>query len=978
MALEQQYKSIFTSRDVANMTADPKNSGINVVDRLTGDLFRVSSKLVIEQLYNTVEIDIGIGKMVSYRFEERTYERMAGLNLLVQHLGTKPHDMEAWVQQFCTFIYSALWTHCGPQESLLFIARSGALMNISVPDARLTYADRYQFVERLQASLKGLSVRCTPYNPIASITKCFMLAPSPFSITAGFIATPLITPVGLLRSSVLYDHAEVRALVLQESDPSAKGPVIDIEEVSVKAALNKPQVAFAKDLIDVALAEGTATDAELRALLACLMPTTTYNPYNQNWDGRLLTEQFKSLAHFIWSQERGFTTRDVFDLIWRDIMSEYAREERTVVNLIHRVLSINSGQYDIIMTRFIDLYIVGAMRFGQAISQIDLGKIIYFSYSHKYACQTVSEMGRVNTTWFEFIGPEEDRGTGWLYKWRPSQSFRQDRFRVQDRLRAQFLAIAERYQNISKRNAASDPGSANKKTVWVRSLNSEVWVDSSKLDERLTPPECDVFIKILGHAASVIGDATSTDRIFTQASDMMMRNHFFGRLNSEKRYLGTPDGVLQLAAKRARDDKPTAPLMIRGYHTIPINMSTAACLVDPQTEEVRRIGTIWREFFYERGEYALDHEGRTTNVDIADWTIMYLSQMLDAEMKAAIFLIWSATGRCAKTFFSEGLAETLSMVDGEENSGVYPTGYATKINNMLMTAGGRQRDGNDHSTALIKLEGKRFGLMSEGGKAGGKLDSQRIKMVHSQEMLSGRKLRKDERNFAIEMVTLMVTNLPIELDSYDTGIRRRLRIYKPKYLYMDDPDPSKPFERRLDPSYNKDLRKRQSTRNALFTLLVAAHTRLQNEFGGDFERVPVPPVVRRETLDMLTRYDNVYRFACRSLIVKSIGSMAAPDESYSGQDAAATAPVSSPKTLSYRISMSQMKEAYLNWYQKHMPPDQQRGVQSAALDEELSSGVLDRFVVIESGFKTFDGLRLVTDSLPRQAEEMAFGDYNVL
>jgi len=939
--MQTEYDDILAGTHVVELTNLPglaTRGSVNLLDAHTGRQYVVSSDDVIKALYNRIERDMTGGALVAWRFSERTIERTAGLNCSVA--GETAH-----IEPLCRHIFACIKRECeGVVGAIIFVVRAdGTRLHIAIPNVRLSYADRVQLVGRF-----GSTFSFEGTNPIAPVAAQFAASDGLYEGSGCYLAA---TVSQLSAHSVLLPHPTACCARLKNANPDFAPPPPPADAQTLKGALADPQVAFAKQLIDFIVAR--ATTVAWRDLISCLTPLKRDNPFNDGLDGHLLTASYMMLARHYWHEEKlgGENSTTSFESWWRDLMIEYKGREPSTIDLIYRVLVLTRGdhgrQYESLRDKFISAYLLHCIRnLRRAIAPLDIGKALYFLICHRYATPYVSTGGsKTIAQWYEFVDETLDDGAGWAFKWRPTITQHTTRSALLTRLRDIVLKLAEHFRGISVRNAAME---SKKGAIILRALSPDAWIDPAKFDEQLLPSECMALVGWLTDAAKIIGGAVVDGHIFQDAMSRMARNSFFSRLNTEPKIVGTLDGVLVLPT---RDERPQT---LRGFHTWPISCCAPARFVDGDSDPaahatLKQLKALWTDYFFEQEE--------DDCVRIADWTLMYLAQALDGNIKAAKLLCLIATGRAGKSFWSALFAETLGLEPGNADT---PAGYATSVNNALFATNGRPRDANEHSAALMPVENKRAALVSESVR-GRQFASDMLKKFFGQETVSGRNLHEREKTFIIRVAALLVSNNDIEPDSFDTGTRRRIYLYRPKRQYVDDPDPARPHERLADPSFNKDYRGRQSTRDAFFTMLVEAYVRLQRDYAGDFERVPVPAVVRRETTEMLSRYDPIYRFAVARLIVL---------------------PRDGPRCV---IPQREMCDEYRKWHDGQAD----KGPDSANLawkfTKEAPISVLDRFIDdMNAQEYKFVGLRFATDDemgglgAALGDGEMYFREHNVL
>ena len=132
---------------------------------------------------------------------------------------------------------------------------------------------------------------------------------------------------------------------------------------------------------------------------------------------------------------------------------------------------------------------------------------------------------------------------------------------------------------------------------------------------------------------------------------------------------------------------------------------------------------------------------------------------------------------------------------------------------------------NGATPEIYKTKGKRVVLMQEPNE-GDKINVGKLKEMTGNDTISCRGLYKDQVEFKPQFTIFLACNYVPEVTSNDDGTWRRIRLIEFKSRFMDNPDPNKPNQFKLDYSIKGKLEKWKST---FVSMLLDIRIRLARE-----------------------------------------------------------------------------------------------------------------------------------------------------
>lgn len=182
--------------------------------------------------------------------------------------------------------------------------------------------------------------------------------------------------------------------------------------------------------------------------------------------------------------------------------------------------------------------------------------------------------------------------------------------------------------------------------------------------------------------------------------------------------------------------------------------------------------------------------------------------------------------------------------------------YGIKMPLSFLTDKRSKSSGADPS--LMALEYGRLCHYSE-TEQNEEMNTARVKEVTGQESLSGRNLYEKQRNFRPSAHHLITSNFHLTISTTDHGTWRRIKTYKFKIVFTQEPDPNNPNERLLDPKVAEEFATDDRYKEAFLSILVEYYRKLQKTYSGNILNIPCP-TIEQETQEYRCNEDVVTRF----------------------------------------------------------------------------------------------------------------------
>jgi P4 family phage/plasmid primase-like protien len=333
-----------------------------------------------------------------------------------------------------------------------------------------------------------------------------------------------------------------------------------------------------------------------------------------------------------------------------------------------------------------------------------------------------------------------------------------------------------------------------------------------------------VIKKNLKKSAKSLSKSGFKSCILKELSSLFNKRGFIETLDKDKHIIGVRNGVIKLSYN---------PKLITGYHKYAISRSTNVSyyLYEPNCPYTNKIVNTIKLIF------PADEQ------DVYEYLMYYFASCLDGKPKQSLFLILTGNGSNGKSFLIQFVRDVL----GDYYSEKLPLSFLTE-----------KRIGSEKADpSLMKLQHIRLAHYSE-SNPDDVLNTGKLKELTGQESISGRKLFADQLSFKPTCMHLLTTNHPINIKSTDFGIWRRIKTYKFKKSFVENPDTNNKFEEKMDVDvdmYSED----QKLKDAFFSLLVHYYGRLQDEYNGKLINVKCKTIEKetelyRESEDMISRF----------------------------------------------------------------------------------------------------------------------------
>jgi hypothetical protein len=768
----------------------------------------------------------------------------------------------------------------------------------------MTFIDRnylvQSFIHEIQRSKvigAGPTIEFSIFNPITSKPKCIELVASEFNDR--FDASEVAWNDIKCSSCLL--PGEVRVVSLNVSKETFTPISIDLQAIDLNRVFGVPQTKFIYDIMSRIL---SIQPEEFKSNLAfyrqCLREPVIKNPFFYNHEGIGLAPLYNTIVRYFWFRLHGNGVEMEDEMVWE--------RESSIISIISAYKSLEPDQYDRMCRILITDTLKQELRYSMCMGANAIANSIFFMTCFDFV---VTDNGKTSIIW-QFMTEESAPVPGAAWKWYPISRMFSENPQMSLRLRSILIDINNHFKSVKQTE-----------------VTHQTWESPNKSDEALTARMIKTITSALDAAISKLSETIVKTTIFDTLMSHLRSDYFQHSMDNNPMLLGTLNGFIDLSCRPAR--------FVSGHHRVPITKSVYAKYVPEDSgahdKRMLQLKDMWRAQFHE------NNDPRDV-VSVSDWTLMYLAHGLDGRIKAPFAISWVAAAKTGKTFWSELYCKTIGIKDSVGNSSISCFGYATKVNNLLLDDN-QGETASSHTTSLMPLATARVGVMSE--VPAGKKIGIMIKKYFSQESITGREVYGSERIFTIKANLWYISNFDPDFVTYDTGSIRRWRIYRPKYIYTSDPSPDNPFERKGDPKMNKVFRGEELTRNAWFSILLEAYERLQNEFEGDFERVPLPHVIIDETKVFLYDKDFLYRFCCDHLVI-SMGS---------------------------KIDLITMGQKFREWYSVN---NTQGKLNIASIFADIKISCLDRFVVNNNGFVELHNLRFANQA-PMGDGERSFRDH---
>lgn len=236
--------------------------------------------------------------------------------------------------------------------------------------------------------------------------------------------------------------------------------------------------------------------------------------------------------------------------------------------------------------------------------------------------------------------------------------------------------------------------------------------------------------------------------------------------------------------------------------------------------------------------------------DAREFIMCLLASSLDWEKKEPLFQIFYGFGKNGKSTLDELMRSTLGSVDSN--------GYAYKVQAAYFT---NRKETTGCDAAKMGLEFSRYTSTSE-LEIGAQLHMPRIKEMSSDTMSGNQKFEK-QKNFMVNSVFVLSTNVQPRIVNMDFGSYRRLSSYKFKTSFVDNP--TKLNEKQCDSRLYNAILSDQQYRNAWLTILLYYYDIYVTKYGRKYSNIPAA-VIKTETFNYLKEQNSLGVFIDRNVV----------------------------------------------------------------------------------------------------------------
>lgn len=250
------------------------------------------------------------------------------------------------------------------------------------------------------------------------------------------------------------------------------------------------------------------------------------------------------------------------------------------------------------------------------------------------------------------------------------------------------------------------------------------------------------------------------DSVLKELREMFYVAGFQDRLDTHHHLLGFENGVLDLDARKFR----------RGYPEDYISLTTGVPYkeFDPTDPRVAEINAFFESVHPEP--------------DIRAFVLKTLASFLHGDVREQHFNIWTGSG-------SNGKSITIELFEKAFGT------YACKVPVALLT----QKRGSSAgaSPEIVRLKGRRFGCLQEPGN-GERLNIGLMKELSGGDTIMARGLYRDPVEFKPQFRLVLTANDLPEVPGNDAGTWRRIRVIYHGSRFVEDPNPAKQNEFKID------------------------------------------------------------------------------------------------------------------------------------------------------------------------------------
>jgi len=513
--------------------------------------------------------------------------------------------------------------------------------------------------------------------------------------------------------------------------------------------------------------------------------------------------KFKELA-ICFSQRSSKYDESGFIKTWNSIIPQTSPSIRS---LMYWVKECNPERFKMIQFHNHQRIIQDELiKFDGNLEHASIAKILYLMQKHKYVCAEGVDVytGKKGYCWYKYCLPDdkEVRYKPWLCH--------------------KWVQIKEPFE-LSSYLYEELPYALDPTVEYAR-------FKESQNDENVKYYQS--LQKNIKNTKRRLGNDTFQNGCIKQARKLFYSMQFESEINSYIDVIGVKNGILHLGK---------CPKLIKGFNeyklTETLKIPYIARGKDPENDIlVDKLEKSFRDIIPEE--------------DAFKFIMCYLSKGLDKDTPPNINLELVGGGSNGKTFIFNMWLNTLAC-------------FGSPLDPNLFLPGTISPD--RPNPAKMVLKGLRGGVADEFNEES-ILDGKCIKQTTGNIKITGRGLFSGQEVFDNTAVIILASNYDFRMINFDHGLWRRICYYRCKIKFCENPDPDNPHEKKEDLSLGKEVTKDTKYHVAMLTLLVHYYSILQNEYGGNIEKISIP-TIKRETLAFRNRQDTINHYITEMLDV---------------------------------------------------------------------------------------------------------------
>lgn len=495
-----------------------------------------------------------------------------------------------------------------------------------------------------------------------------------------------------------------------------------------------------------------------------------------------------------------------FDAKWNEAMqSRSGKAPVTLRSILYWAKTSSPDRYrEIHKADYVTELTTMAYKFDGEVEQAKFADIVYKLACGKFVVDVAfnKNAGKRQYTWYEFMTPDDQSIKGEVWKWR--QEFKPDGIHLLCTRQLENIALDVANYIKDRSETETDPIKMKYHIAVYKKFKQKISKLSNNIFQR-----------------GIVEQAEFRFRFGNRG--------FADELDSYEDVIGVGNGVLVLGHQ---------PRLIKGFHDYKVSKYTPTDYIpyDPTDPLTRQLEQAIHDVLIEQ--------------DVYEFILMYASTGMDNCKSANLFLELYGDGSDGKTFILDMLRNTLGPQ------------YCLSAKPALLTSGA-ERAGQTNSS-LYSLKGMRFFTVEE-FNAGDSYNEACLKSVTDGVVVCRGVYRTDEEQFNLRCNGIGATNHIINVNSQDHGFWRRILHYNTKNKFVPNPDPTNPYERKVDYAYRSTYVFDPIWQQKFLSILVHWNVILRTKYGNDVNNIPIP-TIRRESAEHRMRMDALDNYIANTFV----------------------------------------------------------------------------------------------------------------